>query len=127
MKVICPYNKEIIKINEYIRKISNNDQVSFITYGDKTFKVGEHVMMTINDYSNNIFNGDEGTVSSVNNDDSSDEVLTVRFHHLGEKDIIFYNSPKRKYIDPDEEEYFQENTKGVKEEQRASVDELEYS
>ena len=63
------------KLNKVLQAAINPVGES-IQHGDTTFRVGDKVIQTKNNYEKNVFNGDTGFISSVNTEDKS---LTVDY------------------------------------------------
>ncbi len=63
--VITPFNKYLDQLNSFFRKIYKIGDSKTIDYLDRSWQPGDRVMMTENNYSINVMNGEEGIVSSV--------------------------------------------------------------
>ena len=76
--ILCPYNKEINKLNKKCQEIYHgnigSDYLDY-KYGIKWI-VGDRVMMTENMSKANVFNGDEGIITKINH---LEESVTVEF------------------------------------------------
>jgi len=71
IQVITPMHKGIIgvsNLNVELQKKLNPDQPG-ITHGSRTFRLGDKVMQIVNNYDKEIFNGDIGWVSKINQED----------------------------------------------------------
>lgn len=71
IQVITPMHKGIIgvsNLNVELQKRLNPDQPG-ITHGSRTFRLGDKVMQIVNNYDKEIFNGDIGWVSKINQED----------------------------------------------------------
>ena len=55
----------------YFREKTKKSMPCEIVYGDSTYRFGDKVIQTINNYEKNIFNGDIGIIKSVSADQSS--------------------------------------------------------
>lgn len=62
--VLSPTNKPLDKINAICQSIFTKGQISFPDpkYKDKEWRVGDRVMVTVNNYDDNVFNGEEGII-----------------------------------------------------------------
>ena len=90
-RIITPYKTVAEELNCYLRDLYDDDSSNQrFMYQNRLFRVGEKVIMTMNDYNNNIMNGDEGEVISV-----SVNQLKVRFPNIV---IDFLDKPKRKDV-----------------------------
>lgn len=70
VQVLTPMNRGPLgtqQLNEDLRELFTHGQVSVLDFGQR-FKLGDKVMITRNDYSKNIFNGDMGFVRHVDRD-----------------------------------------------------------
>lgn len=78
IQVLTPMKKNeagTFKLNKVLQEAINPVGDS-IQHGDTTFRVGDKVIQTKNNYEKNIFNGDTGFISSVN---TADKSLTVDY------------------------------------------------
>jgi len=71
IQVLTPMHKGVIgatNLNiELQRKLNPNQQS--MTYGSRTFRLGDKVMQIVNNYEKEVFNGDIGWVSKINQED----------------------------------------------------------
>jgi|SRR5579872_3466626 len=78
--VLTPMNRGIVgtqQINHHLQQIINRTQgAEQIAYGSVTFKINDRVMQIRNNYDKLVFNGDIGTIETIN---LADKQLTVRF------------------------------------------------
>jgi len=72
--VISPYNKYLPEINRICQDIFNDIKRSVRDDRGISWRIGDRVMMTENNYKINVMNGDEGTIS-----DLSEEKIQVTF------------------------------------------------
>ncbi len=63
--VITPFNKYLGQLNEFFRQIYKIGDSKIVDYLGREWQPGDRVMMTENNYSINVMNGEEGIVSSV--------------------------------------------------------------
>jgi len=78
IQVLTPMHKGVIgaiNLNLELQKRLNPDQQG-ITHGSRTFKLGDKVMQITNNYNKEVFNGDIGWVSRI---DQEDRELTIDF------------------------------------------------
>jgi exodeoxyribonuclease V alpha subunit len=78
IQVLTPMHKGVIgaiNLNIELQKKLNPDQQS-ITHGSRTFKLHDKVMQIVNNYDKEVFNGDIGWVSRI---DQEDRELTIDF------------------------------------------------
>ena len=78
IQVLTPMHKGVIgaiNLNLELQKKLNPDQQS-ITHGSRTFKLHDKVMQIVNNYDKEVFNGDIGWVSRINQEDRE---LTIDF------------------------------------------------
>lgn len=78
IQVLTPIHKGVIgvaNLNIELQKKLNPDQ-SGITHGSRTFRLGDKVMQIVNNYDKDVFNGDIGWVSSI---DQKDREITIEF------------------------------------------------
>jgi exodeoxyribonuclease V alpha subunit len=64
--VVCPYNRDLADINAIFQDTYGKDQPSVGDYRDRSWAVGDRVMMTENDYTLGVMNGELGFVSTIN-------------------------------------------------------------
>jgi len=78
IQILTPMHKGIIgvsNLNIELQKRLNPDHQG-ITYGSKTFKLGDKVIQIVNNYDKEVFNGDIGWVSKI---DMEDRELAIDF------------------------------------------------
>lgn len=71
IQVLCPQKTSDIgtyALNKRLQKALNTATI-FVQYGDTAFKVGDRVMQMSNNYDKGVFNGDVGTILSVDRDE----------------------------------------------------------
>ena len=62
----------IDNLNECIRgELSGEKRKRFVKIGGRSFRIGDKVMQTRNNYEKGVFNGDIGFINSINDDDKS--------------------------------------------------------
>ncbi len=66
--VISPYNKYLPEINKICQDIFNDIKRSVRDDKGISWRIGDRVMMTENNYKINVMNGDEGTISDLSED-----------------------------------------------------------
>lgn len=69
VNIICP-RKDVVKnsvyfFNEDLQSIVNDKSGYSITYGKKTYYIGDRVIHKKNDYKKNVFNGETGTIEKI--------------------------------------------------------------
>ncbi|HTM06015.1 MAG TPA: ATP-dependent RecD-like DNA helicase [Patescibacteria group bacterium] len=77
--VLVPMNRGIVgtvAVNQFMQKLLNADVGDAISYGAYIFRSGDAVMQIKNNYDKHVFNGDIGTVISINKEE---KVVEVRF------------------------------------------------
>ena len=75
IQVLCPQKTSDIgtaALNKQLQKALNHSTIS-VQYGDTLFKVGDKVMQMSNNYDKVVFNGDVGTILSIDRDE--DEIV----------------------------------------------------
>lgn len=72
--IISPVNQNLKEINRLVQLLFHRDQPYFDAGNGVFYYLGDKVMMTDNDYTNNIMNGEEGRVVEV-----EDDHIKVRF------------------------------------------------
>ncbi len=80
IQLITPMRRGILgsmNLNDRLQKALNADPRS-LTRGPVTFKVGDKVMQTENDYDKDVFNGDIGVIKSIDRVDHAVRVLFDR-------------------------------------------------
>ncbi|HEY8040942.1 MAG TPA: ATP-dependent RecD-like DNA helicase [Polyangiaceae bacterium] len=85
IQVLTPMNRGpagAIALNEALQA-ALNPRGDALVRGARTYRVGDKVMQLRNDYDKNVFNGDVGFVSSI---DQEEMTMTVRFD---ERDVAF--------------------------------------
>jgi exodeoxyribonuclease V alpha subunit len=78
IQVLTPMHKGVIgaiNLNIELQKTLNFNQQG-ITHGSRTFKLGDKVMQTVNNYDKEVFNGDIGWVSKI---DQENRETTIDF------------------------------------------------
>ncbi len=71
IQVLCPMQRGetgAFNLNQMLQEALNPSQIS-IKYGGSVFKLGDKVMQVKNNYDKNVFHGDIGTVTDINNED----------------------------------------------------------
>ncbi len=71
IQVLTPMHKGIIgaiNLNIELQRALNSNQ-QFIIHGSRTFKLGDKVMQIANNYDKEVFNGDIGWISKINEED----------------------------------------------------------
>ncbi len=90
IQVLIPVYKGdlgIDEINQVLQNTFNNKQSLGMTYGDKTYYVGDKVIQLTNDPKQGIMNGDVGIVKKVYKNEEGQFTLTVAFDDV---DIIYH-------------------------------------
>jgi exodeoxyribonuclease V alpha subunit len=64
--VITPYNKDVEGLNKMAQEIFNDGKESVVDSRGTLWMVGDRVMLTENNYDINVFNGETGDVTDVN-------------------------------------------------------------
>ena len=82
----CTQDINNIILNTLIPRDSNNE----ITYGDKVFREGARIIQVVNDYKQDVFNGEMGYVRKIytrcNDKGKTEQVLEAEF---GDKTVIY--------------------------------------
>jgi exodeoxyribonuclease V alpha subunit len=78
VQVLAPMHRGTVGIRNLNLRLQQrlNQQSASATFGDTTFRAGDRVIQTRNNYDQNIFNGDMGTIIAIARDQSS---MTVDF------------------------------------------------
>ncbi len=82
IQVLAPMYKGDLGIdafNQLMQNVFNPDQEQGITYGDKTYHVGDKVIQLVNDPERMIMNGDIGVVKAIKTDKDNAPFLVVSF------------------------------------------------
>ena len=92
IQILTPMNKGSIGTKEINIRIQNEinpkkAEKTEITIGEKTFREGDRVMQTSNNYDLNVFNGDIGYIKKINPKDST---LIVQFGNKKAYKLISY-------------------------------------
>lgn len=101
IQVLIPMHKGPVgtqKLNSLLQDRLNPELVQVIRYGDKTFKLGDRVRQTKNDYKREIVNGDLGYVCEVFDklfcqeppEDQPKAILAVKLESSSLEEKIFY-------------------------------------
>jgi len=72
--IISPYNKDLEFLNKTCSELYNGVNRKIIDSREKTWRLGDRVMMTVNNYTYDIMNGTEGVIIDVDEDH-----VTVKF------------------------------------------------
>ncbi len=79
--IIVPRKKDCLNSSERINQIIQGhlieDNVPFIKFGTKIFKVGAKVIQRINNYDKNVFNGEIGYIADIWQEIKNDEKVTL--------------------------------------------------
>jgi exodeoxyribonuclease V alpha subunit len=54
-------------LNEYLQEILNGRETKHFKYGERIFKLNDKVIQNSNNYDKNVFNGDLGKISHIDN------------------------------------------------------------
>ncbi|MDR0555794.1 MAG: ATP-dependent RecD-like DNA helicase [Holosporaceae bacterium] len=76
IQVLTPMNRGVVgtmKINESLQEALNPEGFEIIR-GGRSYRVGDKVMQIRNNYDKNVFNGDIGSITSI---DSENQVITI--------------------------------------------------
>ena len=79
IQVIAPMKKRILgvkNLNSRLQQALNGASRPQVTVSGKTFRVGDKVMQTRNDYEKDVFNGDIGYIRNIN---FADRTLQIKF------------------------------------------------
>ena len=71
-------------LNDALQAALNPRAVAEITHGARIFRVGDKVMQLRNDYDRNVWNGDVGLVTSI---EQEEDTLTVRYD--ADRDVVY--------------------------------------
>lgn len=97
IQVLCPQKTSDIgtyALNKRLQKALNPATI-FVQYGDTTFKVGDRVMQMSNNYDKGVFNGDVGTILSIDRDEDEIKIafdgnlVTYSTSELGEISLSY--------------------------------------
>lgn len=78
IQVLCPMQRGETgaqNLNLLLQEALNKSEIS-LKYGGRTYKLGDKVMQIQNNYDKNVFNGDIGTITSI---DPEERTLTINF------------------------------------------------
>ncbi len=73
IQVLCPMNRGSLgasSLNQQLQEVLNPGGSGVTRFG-RTFRVGDRVLQTVNNYDKEVFNGDLGWVTRINMDDGS--------------------------------------------------------
>lgn len=91
------------ELNKYIQNELLKDETEYIAGYETTFKLGARVMQTTNDYNKNVFNGEIGYISEINEvvkKNKKEKVCVVTYPGQdGEDKKITYTKTELKYLD----------------------------
>lgn len=97
--VLVPMNKGSVgtqTLNQLMQSMLNSqDTTQKVSYAGTTFKINDRVMQLRNNYDKLIFNGDVGTITSVDNDDKKitinfyDKIIEYEFSELDELTLAY--------------------------------------
>ncbi len=73
-----------IALNNNLQKLLNGEEQPQIQRGERTYKLHDKVMQTVNNYDKNIYNGDTGRIIKV---DTAKLQLTVAFEGINEATV----------------------------------------
>ena len=82
VQVLCPMNRGAVgvhQLNDRLREALNTAGTEVTRFG-RTFRVGDRVLQTVNNYDKDVFNGDLGWVTGV---DHAAGRITVNFEETG--------------------------------------------
>ncbi len=82
VQVLCPMNRGAVgvhQLNDRLREAVNPAGTEVSRFG-RTFRVGDCVLQTVNNYDKDVFNGDLGWVTAV---DHTADCITVTFEETG--------------------------------------------
>ena len=82
IQVLCPMNRGaagVHQLNDRLREALNTAGTEVTRFG-RTFRVGDRVLQTVNNYDKDVFNGDLGWVAGVDNGAGR---ITVNFEEAG--------------------------------------------
>lgn len=91
--VICPYKRGhgiqyIQKICQTVWNYDVNNPDSRVTTPDgREWMIGDKVMMLINNYDIDVFNGQEGKIVAINHDEEGNKYLVVKFSYTEYVDV----------------------------------------
>jgi exodeoxyribonuclease V alpha subunit len=95
VQVLCPMQRGVIgtrNLNGVIQSILNPPQLGKgeVKYGSTIYRTGDRVMQLKNDYDREVFNGDQGTITAINQEEQElvitydDRPVTYDFADLNE-------------------------------------------
>jgi exodeoxyribonuclease V alpha subunit len=79
VQILTPMNRGCcgtVAINERLEALLNPSEAEGFRFGERSFKAGDKIMQTANNYDKNVFNGDMGRIARVNH---SAKKFTVLF------------------------------------------------
>ena len=82
VQVLCPMNRGAVgvhQLNDRLREVLNPEGAEVTRFG-RTFRVGDRVLQSVNNYDKDVFNGDLGWVTGV---DHAASKITVNFEEVG--------------------------------------------
>jgi exodeoxyribonuclease V alpha subunit len=82
VQVLCPGTRSVIgsrQLNTTLQHELNppHDSKRELAHGGRTFRQGDRVIQLVNDYTREVFNGDMGTIQSI---DLEEQELTVQYN-----------------------------------------------
>ena len=89
IQILSPMNRGscgTTALNEQLSALLNNNSTKQFQFGSRTFKLGDRVMQTTNNYDKNVFNGDMGQIIEI---DASRKLFVVCFENSRQIDYPF--------------------------------------
>lgn len=89
VQVLCSSKEGVngtIFINQLIQQEFNTSPISYITLKNMTFKEGDKVIQTVNNYELAVFNGETGTIKSIEEVSEKEVFIIVDY---GDRNIIY--------------------------------------
>ena len=89
IQILCPMNRGncgTAVLNEQLSALLNKNAAKEFQFGSRTFKLGDRVMQTSNNYDKNVFNGDMGRIVEI---DPARKMFIVSFENSRRVDYPF--------------------------------------
>lgn len=103
--ILTPFNKDLDRLNEIAKKLYNPGQ-SYIDPYNNCWRIGDKVMMKVNNYDIYVMNGDEGLIVDITEGQS----ITVKFYNNIICEFFFDKKKCKKRVEKMEDEELGDNS-----------------
>lgn len=97
--ILTPFNNELNRLNEIAKKLYNPGE-SYVDPYNNSWRIGDKVMMKVNNYDAYIMNGDEGVICDIYNGVS----IVVEFYNHNRAEFFFDKRKCKKRAGREEDE-----------------------